>query len=175
MFLFTQSPGLMAQTGSGKGLSSVPDQETSLNKEVTIDGETMLIGQSNREGLRNGIYKSWFDETYNAYVVDGNTLDELKTVKDNLEFLVYMGTWCEDSQREVPALYKILDYLSVGGDKVFQVCVDRTKEVPASLLKIDAVEFVPTIVVLENGKEMGRIVEFPNETLEKDLMNMLLK
>lgn len=169
--LFITDTGLVAQADT----KPAPDIARSINNETTIDGETMLIGLTNREGFNLPHYRTWFDSTYNAYPLDGATLDELKTVADNLDVVVYLGTWCEDSQREVPALYKVLDYLSVGEDKVFQVCVDRSKEVPSNLLKIETLEFVPTIVFYENGKEAGRIVEFPNYTIEKDLINMLLK
>jgi hypothetical protein len=36
------------------------------------------------------------------------------------------------------------------------------------------IEFVPTIIFYKDGSEIGRIVETPAESLEKDLLKILL-
>ncbi|MFT5986217.1 MAG: hypothetical protein ACI825_001717, partial [Planctomycetota bacterium] len=35
---------------------------------------------------------------------------------------------------------------------------------------VENIAYVPTIIILENGIELGRIVESTQETLEKDLL-----
>lgn len=148
-------------------------ESTDLNREVTIDDETMLLGVCTREGLQFPEYKNWFDSTYRAYQLDSSLLDQIKPKMSDLKIQAYIGTWCEDSQREIPALFKVLDYLAFNTDQFQQVCVDRSKEVDPELMFIDTIEYVPTIVFYSNQKEIGRVIEFPYETLEKDISQML--
>jgi len=84
-----------------------------------------------------------------------------------------MGTWCSDSRREVPNFYKILDKLNYPDNKITLINVDRKKngiEIDVSKLNI---ELVPTFIVYRNNTEIGRIIETPNESLERDLLKIL--
>jgi thiol-disulfide isomerase/thioredoxin len=85
--------------------------------------------------------------------------------------------WCSDSQREVPYLYKILDKVNFDRDDVSLVGVDEDKIVPGisdeKRQDLNIIN-VPTIIVLDNeGKEINRIVEFPQETLEEDFYKII--
>ena len=82
---------------------------------------------------------------------------------------VYLGTWCPDSLREVPRLLKILDLARPEALRVRFYGIDRTKERPARLVRRVALERVPTFVLTVGGREVGRIVEMPETTLEHDL------
>jgi thiol-disulfide isomerase/thioredoxin len=171
LFLLTVGSQLNAQEAIQQSIAKPGE----LNTQVTIEDETMLKGLTNRAAFDLPKYKHWFDSTYQAYDLNTKMLAEIQSVSPNIRFEIYLGTWCSDSRREVPALYKVMDQLSISKDQIYQVCVDRSKVVPESLMTLKGLEFVPTIVVYENNQEVGRIVEFPNETIEKDLVMMLLK
>ena len=51
---------------------------------------------------------------------------------------------------------------------------DHYKESPQHEEKGWDIEFVPTIIFLRNGKELGRIVESPEQSLEKDMRKILI-
>ena len=51
--------------------------------------------------------------------------------------------------------------------------VNRRNDEKSSLFKTKKLERIPTVVLLYQGKEVGRIVENPKETLEKDLVSIL--
>ena len=154
--------------------SSNKDENTeNINQEVTIDDELLILGTCNREGLQLPEYKVWFEPTYESYKLDTASLAAIHPKMKIFQVHIILGTWCEDSQREVPGLYKILDYLGVPDEDIFQICVDRSKTKPEDLLLDYNVEYVPTLIFRNNGREVGQIIEMPSESLEKDILGFL--
>jgi hypothetical protein len=88
---------------------------------------------------------------------------------------VYFGSWCSDSRREVPRFLRILDRASPARLKVRYYGLDRTKKEPARLVRRGAIERVPTFILRADGREVGRIVETPQTTLENDLALLFQK
>ena len=88
-------------------MDTIAKQE--INKIIldTIDDTMMLLGNINKEGLNGDDFIEWYQENYKAHQLDTLTIKEInKEIKD-VRIKVFMGTWCSDSQREVPAFYKI--------------------------------------------------------------------
>ena len=81
-----------------------------------------------------------------------------------------MGTWCGDSKRETPRLYKILDAVNFNYDNFTLITVSPQKITPSGFEKGFNIIRVPTIIFYKKGKEMGRFVEFAQESLEKDML-----
>lgn len=105
---------------------------------------------------------------------DAGVAKALGTVEPGAEVTVFLGTWCGDSRREVPRLWKALD--SEGGAVPFQVryvAVDHAKKEPADLLKENDVRYLPTFIVRRGGHEVGRIVETSPHGVEQDLLALL--
>ena len=86
-----------------------------------------------------------------------------------------MGTWCEDSQNQVPKFYKILNDIHFPEDKVTLITMLRDKTTPEAFEKNLYITNVPTFIFFENDKELNRIVESPVENLEKDMFTILSK
>jgi hypothetical protein len=53
--------------------------------------------------------------------------------------------------------------------------VNRDKKAVAGAIDHLNIERVPTFIIFEADKELGRIVEHPEDTLEKDLLELLAK
>ena len=53
------------------------------------------------------------------------------------------------------------------------ICVGRDKKAEGTEVDLLDIKYVPTFIVYRNGKEIGRIVESPQTTLEGDLKNIL--
>ena len=81
-----------------------------------------------------------------------------------------MGTWCGDSRRETPSLYKILDATNFNYKNFTLITVSREKSTPKGFEKNMDIVYVPTIIFYRNGEEIGRFVEFAQESLEKDML-----
>ena len=89
---------------------------------------------------------------------------------------VYLGTWCSDSQREVPKLLKVLETLrgDYGIDlPVSYVALNRAKKEPSNLIEGKNIEKVATFIYYRGGEELGRIVEKPGGVFEDDLLQII--
>jgi hypothetical protein len=152
--------------------------KSQVNQEiVSNDDETILIGEINWDGLNQEPYSEWFGPNYLEYQVDSETLDFVGNSLDDVEIVMFLGTWCSDSQLEVPQFYRILDYVNydVHAMKVYALerkWEPRRVESPSGIEKEYNVEFVPTMIFYRDGTELGRITEYPKQTLEKDLLEI---
>jgi thiol-disulfide isomerase/thioredoxin len=148
-------------------------QEVNNEFEDTEDGGMMLLGKINRAGLTTDPYVEWFNENHAMHPLDTITIDSIKPLLNNVKIIVFMGTWCEDSQREVPALYKVLDATGFDYDKFEIIAVTHDKETPNSLEKGHRIAYVPTIIFTKEGDTLNRIVEYTQQTLEQDMLTIL--
>ena len=146
-----------------------------INKIIldTIDNTMMLIGNINKEGLNGDDFIEWYQENYKAHELDTLTIKEINKKIKEVRIKVFMGTWCSDSQREVPAFYKILNQSDFDVTKLEVIAVSQEKDTPDKLEEGFNIEYVPTIIIYKNEKEIGRFVEFAQETLEKDILAIL--
>lgn len=138
------------------------------------EGEKMLLGLVNQEGFKDQSHFPWMYEEFESYKPNPTKLQEIKTLIDGVTLKVFMGTWCEDSQREIPRLYKILHTIDYNLSSMEIAAVSHDKETPSGLEKGYDLEYVPTIIFLKNGKELNRIVEYTQgDTLEDDFITIL--
>lgn len=131
-----------------------------------------LLGNIQRSDLETGDHKSWFDENFEAHLLDNALIQDLKNALHEIEVTVFMGTWCSDSQREVPAFFKIIDALNTQVN-IRMIAVDEDKLVPDGSATEAGITHVPTFIFSDKGKEINRIVEFPIMSLEQDMLDIL--
>ncbi|WP_407522980.1 thioredoxin family protein [Lacibacter sp. MH-610] len=141
------------------------------------NGNDMLLGCCTREALNREPFAAWFNTNYFNYKVDTSLIASLKQNMQRKQFLLFMGTWCGDSKREVPRILKVLDYCGVRDEQVKIVMVSNAesmyKQSPAHEEKGLNILRVPTLIVYENNTEINRLIEYPVESLEKDLLKIL--
>ncbi|KAF5064255.1 hypothetical protein DSECCO2_286110 [anaerobic digester metagenome] len=135
-------------------------------------GREILIGTVTREGLAG--MGDWFFEEYNQYQPDTMVVEHLTFhSKDYPWVFIALGTWCSDSREQVPRFMKILDQLEYPADRIFMVAVDRDKKAKDFCIGDYDIQLVPTFIFTREGEEIGRIIETPVESLERDFMNIL--
>lgn len=154
-------------------VSSESSEITEMNNTIPYEESVMLIGKSDRNGLQMDAFKEWFDLGYNNYKINPETSEKLKPLLKDVSITVFMGTWCEDSQRDVPFLYKILDEVGFDESKLTLINVSEEKTTPQGFEDGKDILNVPTIIFYKNDTELGRIVEYPIDTLEKDMLAIL--
>jgi len=115
-------------------------------------------------------YHSFFNSYQNFELAPLNT-KQVEHWPENLRIEVYFGTWCHDSQREVPHLLKEL----ANNEKVeiMLFALDINKSDPSGTAEIMQVKYTPTFVVYLAGKEIGRIIERPKLSLVEDISLMI--
>jgi thiol-disulfide isomerase/thioredoxin len=143
--------------------------------DVEPSGTRIVKGIIERNDLERDSTFTWYKTNYEMYFVDTTVLNEIKTLSDGIHFVLVMGTWCGDSKREVPYLFKIFDKAKISDHRLLMVGVDRSKKSADGLTEKYNIQRVPTLIVLKGDQELGRIVETPRETLEKDIIRILQK
>jgi len=143
---------------------------------LTTDEKTdkpMLIGYTTLDAFTDTSFSWWWNPEYNMYDVDSTEVEKLKVILKDIDITIVMGTWCSDSRVEVPHFYKILDEIGYPTEKVTLINVNREKQGLENEVEELEINFIPTFIFYKAGEEMGRIVETPYETLEKDMPEIL--
>ncbi len=143
------------------------------SKESSLHETKNLIGIKTKEDFKQQPYAEWFESNYNSYVLDKNLVKKIKGHLNGVTIKAFMGTWCEDSQLETPRFYKLLDSLEFDQNKLIMIAVNRAKQTPDNLEEGLNISYVPTFIFYKKNKEIGRFVEYPRETLENDILNIV--
>ena len=135
--------------------------------EATADRYQYPLGDISKAELlaRHEVFKRNYD-TYEAPGgIDGLPAD--------LEVKILFGTWCHDSEREVPRMLKLLAVSGVKEDNISLISLDIRKEEPEGRAKALDVRFTPTFIFFSDDVELGRIIERPLESLQADITAMV--
>lgn len=145
---------------------------------VVVDPKTntkMLMGYCDKKGLQKGVYGTYFKSQYDVYDPAETYIKKLEEKIDSIEVTIVLGTWCSDSQREVPRFFKVLNEAGYNDKRVKVIAVDKNKEAIVVDIKDMDIKRVPTFIIYRGEKEIGRIVETPKKSLERDLWNIVKK
>jgi len=131
----------------------------------TKDSNDLMLGIVSQERLL--AKKDVFRENYNDFVLNDSDRATVENWPSHLRIDIYFGSWCHDSEREVPQMLSILE----GNNAVsFQlIAIDYNKTDPQQLAIAAGIKFTPTFVVFLGDKEIGRIVERPTKSLVDDI------
>jgi thiol-disulfide isomerase/thioredoxin len=130
--------------------------------EISPDknGGHIFKGIISRDVLQSDTSFTWYAENLKSYSPNSLALAALKQYGDSIQLVAFMGTWCGDSQFIIPKFYSLLDAAGFSKDRVTLIGVDRSKKTLSHLAEALGIINVPTIIVLKNGKELGRVVEY---------------
>jgi len=111
-----------------------------------------------------------FQAAYDAYepesILPSKDLPEL-------EVYILFGSWCHDSQREVPKFLQLLHRLDISEQQIHLIGLSVDKHEPKGRETLFDVTKTPTFVLHKNEIEIGRITEKPIVSLESDLQTIL--
>jgi thiol-disulfide isomerase/thioredoxin len=114
-----------------------------------------------------------FKARYDTVALEEDLVGLIRNVNSGVDFLVFFGTWCGDSRRELPHFLRIADQCGVESSRIRLYGLDRSKKSNDGLSDQYHIQKVPTFIFLKNGGEVGRITETPNATLEADMLSIL--
>lgn len=135
----------------------------------------MLVGYSNREGFCtvNSNFDSVYRVEYPLYVPDDETIHLIAGKLKGVKITLVMATWCGDSKDWVPRFYKVMDAVNFNYKNLTLICVDREKKAPGTIVESLNIERVPTFIFYHKKSEIGRIIEVPEDLIEKDILKIL--
>ena len=139
------------------------------DKAINDRNELVYTGQFAFTDLQREESFKWMQEGVEAYQPSAEDISYLKSELSNYHLVVFMGTWCEDSHNLIPKLYKVVTEAGYPAQQLTLYGLDREKKGKGTAHEGYKVLFVPTIIVLSDGKEVGRITETVRKSVEADL------
>lgn len=144
--------------------------------EVLVErpNEKSLKGIISREILETEPTFTWYAQNLKGYTPNTDAIKALKKYSDSIQFVVFIGTWCEDSHFIIPKFFSLLDAAGFAKDRISLIGVDRSKKTLSHLTEALDIISVPTILVMKKGKEIGRIVEYGKSGMfDKDMAEII--
>ena len=139
------------------------------------EDKNMIIGETTLEQLEQNP-EFWIEylKYYTSYTVDMVKLDEISSILTNrkINITAVIGTWCGDTKEQFPIMQKILDKLKNSDITIKYLGVNRDKLADKDISNLE-IEFVPTFIFYENSRELGRIVETPETSMEDHIIKIL--
>lgn len=129
-------------------------------KDENHPEQHILNGIITKYALLNDSTYKWYTGSQSSYTPAEATVAALSAVKNKMQFVIFGGTWCEDTQFILPKFFKLQEQAGYPDAGVSFFAVDRTKKTIGGITDAFKVSNVPTIIVMKDGKEVGRIVEY---------------
>ena len=123
------------------------------------DGGKILKGIISRDILARDTSFKWYAQNQKPYA-GGDDAVTFGKHKDSIQLVIFLGTWCEDSQVIIPKLFPFFDAAGFSNDRVTLIGVDRNKKSISHIADAFNVINVPTVIVMKEGRELGRVVEY---------------
>ena len=88
---------------------------------------------------------------------------------DDISVVIFFGTWCHDSKRELPKALKIFNEIGINDENIELIAVGLNKKEPQGRAAKFRLMYTPTLIFFRGSQEIGRIIEKPVISLEKDI------
>ena len=131
--------------------------------EISTDpnnGEKVLKGLLLRSDIENDTAFKWFKDNMKFGQADAAAVAAFKQHAQDIQLVVFGGTWCEDTQNLLPVFYRLIDKSGFPDSSITLIGVDRPKTTLYDLHKAFNVTKAPTFIVMKDGKEVGRVEEY---------------
>ena len=129
--------------------------------EVIKEGNSKILkGIITKELISKDSTFTWYKQNQQGFTANAQAVTTLKAKGTDIEFIVFGGTWCDDTRVLLPRYFSWLEASNFPHEKVTLIGVDRNKKTLSHLAEALGVINVPTFIVMKNGKEIGRVVEY---------------
>ncbi|MEW6999391.1 thioredoxin family protein [Colwelliaceae bacterium BS250] len=139
----------------------------SSNNANAEESPSYAVGVVSKQTLLEN-YQS-FTESYDTYQVSAEERQAIAQLPQALTIKVFFGTWCHDSEREVPRLLKAFNKHA---NSIELIALDYNKSEPLGVADKAKIKFTPTFVIYNNNIEIGRIIERPQISLAEDILEL---
>jgi thiol-disulfide isomerase/thioredoxin len=113
-----------------------------------------------------------YEQAWVDYQPDSEVIRKLAAVDGGVSIEVYFGSWCPHCQIMVPQLMKSLEAAHNAELQVTWIALPRNFSREARV-KERAVTAVPTVIVLQEGRELGRFTGTERIPVEASLANLV--
>ena len=128
-----------------------------------VQADAPMVGEITRANLQqNGSTKTWMSENYLNYSPNMSLVKQSQSFLSDVLITVFLGTWCHDSQREVPALLKILDTAAFNPENIRIVALSLDKNTPSKIEGPSNISRTPTFVFYRAGRKLSATLNRPD-------------
>ncbi len=136
--------------------------------------QKVLRGIVTKEIISKDTSFGWYAPNQKYYTPDTAAVSAMKATKGKVQFVIFGGTWCEDTQSVLPQFFKLQETSSIGDDQITLFAVNEDKKSLGNITSAFGITNVPTIIVMKDNKEIGRVVEYGKSgKWDKDLAEIL--
>ena len=146
--------------------------QTEISRDAS--GNKVLKGFLTKESLAADTAFGWYANNQKAYTAKEDVVKNLAAGKDAVNIVVFGGTWCGDTQQILPGFFKTTDAAGFPANRITLIGVDHSKKTLYNLSEAFGITNVPTFIVMKDGKEVGRVVEYGKTgTPEKEVAELV--
>jgi thiol-disulfide isomerase/thioredoxin len=140
---------------------------------MTTDAQTpyTAVNNNGNELILNGIItkyaiqnseklNTWYANSSKGYNPSPSLVAAMQAASGKVQFVIFGGTWCEDTQNILPKFFACQEKAAFADNAISFYGVDRAKTTLGNLHKAFGITNVPTVIVMKDGKEVGRVVEY---------------
>src|SRR5688572_22811993 len=120
----------------------------------------ILKGIINKNLIKNDSVYKWYAANQKGYVNPDTAIVGALHRDNTVKYVVFGGTWCGDTQLILPRFFMLQEKAGIADDRITFFGVDRQKQSLGNITSALNITNVPTIIVMKNGKEVGRVVEY---------------
>ena len=135
-------------------------QQYEISQDTKHPEVKVLRGIINKYLVQNDTSFRWYTTNQKFYGPDSSTLNAMERTKGKLQFVLFGGTWCEDTQFILPQFFKLQEMSGVPDSVITFFGVNRAKKSLSNITDAFGITNVPTIIIMKDGKEKGRVVEY---------------
>jgi len=130
--------------------------------EISRDayGNKILKGFISKKAISTDTSFAWYAQNQKGYTPNAEVMQQYTANKDSVNLIVFGGTWCGDTKSLLPKFFATTDGAGFPDSRITLIGVDRSKKTLYNLTEAFAITNVPTFIVMKNGKEIGRVVEY---------------
>jgi thiol-disulfide isomerase/thioredoxin len=150
--------------------------QTSTEVSHDASGHKVLKGFIDQKQLTSDTAFNWYAQNLNGFTPNNDVIKNYASNKDSVNIIVFGGTWCGDTQHILPKFYATADAAGIPANHITLIGVDQDKKTLFNLAEAFNITNVPTFIVMKNGKEIGRVVEYGKTGLpEKEVGEIISK
>ena len=120
----------------------------------------ILNGIITKYALQNDSTYQWYNSSQSSYTPAAPVVTAMQASIGKVQFVLFGGTWCEDTQFILPKFFKIQEQSGFPDAAISFFATDRSKKTIGGITDAFKITNVPTIIVMKDGKEIGRVVEY---------------
>ncbi len=144
---------------------------TDQNADYLIAPASPIIGEITLETLytRLPVYK----RRANLYIPDPTQIAALKAISAPYDVIAFLGSWCSLCKHNLPGILKTITETANPNLTLHLIAMDEDLLNPEDWINQYGIGATPTVIIAENGIELGRIEEEPHPSSEVALVNIL--